>query len=191
MKLDIQSLSSKIKEVLEKNPEYKEYILVSTLLAKVISINSKDNIDIFNTGKEYDSIEDAILEKISELDVTISEDEKEIIDKYNLLKFDSDDIIVEEKKEIKEEIHKEEEIKEKEQKIQLVKRYVVNSEIRINKCKVYVSVYDETPYTTLTGKFYIFNNSIINNRIKISKLPGDKHKVIGWVNLKDIQVVKK
>ena len=192
---NIQLLSVKIKEVLDANPEYKEYTKISTLLAKIIHIDSKDEIDIFDTGKEYVCIEDAILEKISELDNSISRDEKEIIDKYNLLYFDADIKHIELKPEevkVEEKIAPivEETIEEKET-IQLVKRYRVNSEIRINKCKVYVSVDDEKEYARLTGKFYIFNNSIVNGRIKISKRPADKSKVVGWVDLKNVEVVKK
>ena len=80
---------------------------------------------------------------------------------------------------------------EEKETIQLVKRYRVNSEIRIDKCKVYVSVDDEKEYARLTGKFYIFNNSIVNGIIKISKRPADKSKVVGWVDLKNVEVVKK
>ena len=212
MKKDQQSVYSiflKIKEVLNKNPDYKDIVLPSTLLAKAIKADNLNAIDIYRTGKEYNSLEDAILDKVSELDADISEEEQEIIDKYNLLQFDKEELKLEEKpketkkeekkevkkKEIKEEVKEvkkkeiKEEVKEEKSKVQLVKRYTVNSLIQLNKAKIYVSANDEKEFTTLTGRFYIYNKNIVNGRIKISKYPKDK--ITGWVNLKDIKVVKR
>ena len=200
MKKDQQSVYSiflKIKEVLNKNPDYKDIVLPSTLLAKAIKADNLNAIDIYRTGKEYNSLEDAILDKISELDTDISKEEQEIIDKYNLLQFDKEELKLEEKpketkKEEKKEVKKKEikeEVKEEKSKVQLVKRYTVNSLIQLNKAKIYVSANDEKEFTTLTGRFYIYNKNIVNGRIKISKYPKDK--ITGWVNLKDIKVVKR
>ena len=203
MKKDQQSVYSiflKIKEVLNKNPDYKDIVLPSTLLAKAIKADNLNAIDIYRTGKEYNSLEDAILDKVSELDADISEEEQEIIDKYNLLQFDKEELKLEEKpketkkeeKEEKKEVKKKEikeEVKEEKSKVQLVKRYTVNSLIQLNKAKIYVSANDEKEFTTLTGRFYIYNKNIVNGRIKISKYPKDK--ITGWVNLKDIKVVKR
>lgn len=199
---NIYLLSLKIKEVLEKNPDYKDIVLISTLLAKAIYANNLNSTDIFKTGKEYSNIEDAILDKISELDLDISKEEQDIIDKYNLKEFDKDSFKLEERKEekpkkeekkksikIQDEIKIDEEVKEEKSKIQLVKRYTVNSLIQLNKCKVYVSANDEKEFAILTGRFYIYNKNIVNNRIKISKRIKDK--IIGWVDLKDITIVKR
>ena len=186
----IDSLAKNIKNVLNNNPELKEMTKISNVLAKAINING-NTPDIFNTGKDYNNVEDAILDKLFELDVDITEEEQSIIEKYNLLEYDNGDIIKEEENEKKEVIVENvlpvEE--KKDDRIKLIKRYREKDEIRIHKCKVYVSSNSKEAYAILTGRFYIYNKNLINGRIKISKRIDSKS--IGWVSLSDIEVVKK
>lgn len=191
--------------------EFNDIVYTSIIISdSIIKDTLDDTIKFF---KEEDS--DTILSKILEINTDISEDQRLIIEKYDLLKFDDLEKYKQkdrpkklkkvEKKET-EPIVEEEHIIEKEEaisendifstldnkdstnpKLNRQKRYKVDMPIRLNKSKIYVSATSTTQFGYLTGNFYIFNNTIINGKIKISKTKSSR--ALGWVNLDEITVI--
>lgn len=61
--------------------------------------------------------------------------------------------------------------------------------IKLEKTPIYISASNKTAAGKKTGTFYIWNNKIENNRIRITNSPenaGNLKQVTGWVNVADI-----
>ena len=183
---DIKDLAGKLKDLVDNNIEFKEMINIPVILAKTILDERVDNL--LNLCLTDD--DETILSFLLEIETDIDEETRLTIEKYDLLKYDYQD-----------EKSEDEEVKEKEndifstldendsvdKKFNRQRRYRVNMPIHLNKTKIYVSASSEKEFGALTGTFYIFNNAIINGKIKISKTKSSKP--LGWVNLDDITII--
>ena len=183
---DIKDLAGKLKDLVDNNIEFKEMINIPVILAKTILDERVDNLlKLFLTCDD-----ETILSFLLEIETDIDEETRLTIEKYDLLKYDYQD----EKSENEEVEEKENDIfstldenDSVDKKFNRQRRYRVNMPIHLNKTKIYVSASSEKEFGALTGTFYIFNNAIINGKIKISKTKSSKP--LGWVNLDDITII--
>ena len=183
---DIKDLAGKLKDLVDNNIEFKEMINIPVILAKTILDERVDNLlNLFLTCDD-----ETILSFLLEIETDIDEETRLTIEKYDLLKYYYQD----EKSENEEVEEKENDIfstldenDSVDKKFNRQRRYRVNMPIHLNKTKIYVSASSEKEFGALTGTFYIFNNAIINGKIKISKTKSSKP--LGWVNLDDITII--
>ena len=68
-----------------------------------------------------------------------------------------------------------------------IDEYYQGKELSLNKTSVYVSSDAKSARTSVTGIYYVWDNKIVNDRVRITKNPnncGDINEVNGWINTK-------
>lgn len=66
---------------------------------------------------------------------------------------------------------------------------MLKDEIRLNNAKLYPTYDSRNSIKTITGPYYIYNNTIKNNRIRVTDSKdkvGKPCQMTGWVNITDI-----
>lgn len=216
MKEKIDSIYEIIKEDAKDKEIKTSSIIAKLLSIKELDLNSKEDVKLYldmilTDNEELTEEEQKLIEEynLSYYDNDETEENKEIkvndkkiclVDETEIKEYRTamkpfvaatgpDPMIVRniepDDKDIKIDIE-EDKIAKKSNKVKLIKRFKVNDKIKLNKCDVYLNSESTEAIFNLSGTFYIFNDLIINNRIKISK--SKNNGIVGWVDLEKIKV---